>query len=325
MFSPRLRARFERQEEEERHLTGEQRDALARSLADGRVVFGADMREYTSFGTGGIAEALAKADDVDALRAVVSRANDIAANYLFIGCGTKTVIRDEGLSGLAIGLGEGFKSIELISESDAEAHISVGAAIGVQTLAAWCAERGYIGMENLLHFGGTLGGCIKSNSSTCGFMMSDAVDEVTLITKELKGLTIKGRALRFEEDGLKIPGTAAVIKAVLKVKKCSCEDAAGRYRETLQDKKIFPADAKVLRNVFMDAKKTKAEDLICDAGLIGVRIGGARVSGDNPNVIVNEGQATSRNAVVLMNLMRDRIRQATGLTLETKINIVGNK
>ena len=73
MFSPRLRARFERQEEEERHLTGEQRDALARSLADGRVVFGADMREYTSFGTGGIAEALAKADDVDALRAVVSR------------------------------------------------------------------------------------------------------------------------------------------------------------------------------------------------------------------------------------------------------------
>lgn len=63
--------------------------------------------------------------------------------------------------------------------------------------------------------------------------------------------------------------------------------------------------------------------MIEEAGLRGVRVGGARISEKHVNFIVNEGNARPKDVEVLIRMVKDRVKQATGETLETEIKIIG--
>ena len=68
----------------------------------------------------------------------------------------------------------------------------------------------------------------------------------------------------------------------------------------------------------------EARQLIADAGLQGVRVGSARVSTLHPDFILNEGDATARDLLVLVGLVKDRVKQSSGVALEQKMIVVGN-
>jgi UDP-N-acetylmuramate dehydrogenase len=65
--------------------------------------------------------------------------------------------------------------------------------------------------------------------------------------------------------------------------------------------------------------------LIDEAGLKGVRVGGARISEMHANFIFNENSATAKDVLVLMSLIKDRVKQYSGVVLENEIIIIGDK
>ena len=66
-----------------------------------------------------------------------------------------------------------------------------------------------------------------------------------------------------------------------------------------------------------------AGKLIDELGLKGTRVGGAVISDVHGNFIVNEGGATAKDVLSLIEIIRQRARAARGIELETEVEIVG--
>jgi UDP-N-acetylenolpyruvoylglucosamine reductase len=64
--------------------------------------------------------------------------------------------------------------------------------------------------------------------------------------------------------------------------------------------------------------------LIDELGLKGTRVGGAMVSDLHGNFIVNNRNATARDVLNLIEIIKDRAKSARGIDLETEVQILGD-
>ncbi|MEI8096964.1 MAG: UDP-N-acetylenolpyruvoylglucosamine reductase, partial [Candidatus Moraniibacteriota bacterium] len=70
-------------------------------------------------------------------------------------------------------------------------------------------------------------------------------------------------------------------------------------------------------------KKLPAGWLIDHVGLRGKKIGGAMVSKQHPNYLVNTGDATAEDIVMLASLIKTRVRDELGVRLKEEVQYVG--
>jgi UDP-N-acetylenolpyruvoylglucosamine reductase len=75
--------------------------------------------------------------------------------------------------------------------------------------------------------------------------------------------------------------------------------------------------------IFKNPASIPAGRLIDELGLKGTRVGGAVISAEHGNFIVNNGSATARDTLELIEIVRQRARLERGLELETEVEIVG--
>jgi len=75
--------------------------------------------------------------------------------------------------------------------------------------------------------------------------------------------------------------------------------------------------------IFKNPKVVPAGKLIDELGLKGTRVGGAVVSDAHGNFIVNEGDATAKDVLALIDIVKQRARAARGIELETEVEIIG--
>ncbi len=76
--------------------------------------------------------------------------------------------------------------------------------------------------------------------------------------------------------------------------------------------------------IFKNPLTIPAGKLVDELGLKGARVGGAYVSAEHGNFIVNDGTATAQNILELIELIRARARAQRGIELETEVEIVGD-
>ncbi len=72
-----------------------------------------------------------------------------------------------------------------------------------------------------------------------------------------------------------------------------------------------------------DPPREKAEDLLVDTGLSGVRLHGVRIARNETNSLVNLGDSTARDVTLLLHMIRDRVKLQTGIELSPALKPVG--
>jgi UDP-N-acetylmuramate dehydrogenase len=301
-------------------MTREQRQALAALLPAGNVCFDEPMERHSAVAAGGPAEAFVRVADVGELSRVVAWCCDEAIDYRFWGAGSAILVRDGGMAGLLIALGRAFEHTAIEREVDGDILLAAGAAVRLTDLAAIGEREGLVGLAPFAGEPGTLGGALCAAEG-----LAERCAEVTIVTKERRELTLTASALRIEEGRLKMPRTAAIVRALLRCARAGSENAVHLVGEGGQAIGADAAPSPRLAHVFRSPCKTEARILIEEAGLAGVRVGAARVLPSDANAIANEGQATVRDIVVLMNLMRDRVREHSGITLLPAIEVWGER
>jgi UDP-N-acetylenolpyruvoylglucosamine reductase len=111
--------------------------------------------------------------------------------------------------------------------------------------------------------------------------------------------------------------------AILRGKPGSREEIEQRMNEFSHKRWQSQPAAPSAGCMFKNPGPIPAGKLIDEMGLKGTRIGGAVVSTEHGNFIVNDGTATARDVLELVELIRQRVRAERGIELETEVEIIG--
>ena len=210
----------------------------------------------------------------------------------------------------------------------------------MQDVAEFCAEHGLTGLEDFAGLPGTAGGAVFMNARCYEKSISDILISASVLYFSEKGCTIKEYECRQEEWGYKrspfqpqnkryaelnddrpvivsatfltAQGDTALIRSTME-SRIADRTAKGHFK--------LPSAGSVFKNNHAFGKPSG--QLIDEAGLRGLQIGGAQVAPWHGNFIVNTGSATARDVMELIAIIQKRVKDRTGFKLEPEI-IVGN-
>lgn len=299
---------------------------------EGKYTENRSMDTLSWLRTGGPAEILFQPANMADLAAFMKGLpNDIPV--LPIGVCSNMIIRDGGIKGVVIRLGRGFNGFEVM----ANGNIRAGAAALDAQVAKKAADAG-LDLAFLRTIPGSIGGAIKMNAGCYGVYIADVFVSATAVTRDGRIVTLKLEDMAFKYRHSALPDGAMIVQSVLNVPigepsaiHQKMEDALARRAESQPTKER--SCGSTFRNPAGfsstgkddDVHDLKAWKVIDDAGLRGVRLGGAQMSEMHPNFLINTGDATSADLENLGELVRKKVAQNSDITLEWEIMRVGEK
>jgi UDP-N-acetylmuramate dehydrogenase len=284
----------------------------------GRLRPDAPLDKISWFRVGGPAEVMYRPADVEDLMVFLSTISpDI--DITVIGVASNLLIRDGGVPGVVIRLGREFANVEAVGES-----LQVGAGALDINVALAAQAAGLAGLEFLSGIPGTIGGGLRMNGGAYGsefkdiFVSARAIDQngvVQQLTPEDMGFAYRSSAV--SEDWMFID---AVLKGRL--------EPAAEISRRMADIKAARESSQPLRNrtggsTFANPEGAKAWQLIEAAGCRGLSRGGAMVSEQHCNFLINTGAASAADLEGLGEEVRRRVFEACGQTLEWEIRRIG--
>jgi UDP-N-acetylmuramate dehydrogenase len=302
-------------------------EALRRLYADRfghRVFFGFPMSKVTTWRVGGPAECLLHVEGVTDLRDAVKMAREHGLPITLLGAGSNLLVRDGGIPGVAISFARGFRGHGLRRRDDEGAVLWAEAGVKINTFLAFAQAGGWTGLEFLSGTPGTMGGAVAMNAGVHDREVKDTL--VSLLFMDAEGeLNTRARvALEFRYRGLELPAGSVICSADFAVTRDDPARVKERMRTLLNRRKSTqPLTLPNAGSVFKNPSGDYAGRLIEEAGLRGVRIGGAAVSEAHANFIVNLEGARASDILALIHLVQQRVEATKGIRLETEVRVVG--
>jgi UDP-N-acetylmuramate dehydrogenase len=291
----------------------------ASGLIQGKILFDAPMRQFTSIKVGGPAECLLFPKDGHELKRVICFARRKKIPLLILGKGTNLIVRDKGVRGWVINLTQGMKKIS----TDGEV-VEAEAGIPLQRLVHFSIRKGLTGLEPFSGIPGTVGGGLAMNAGAWGAELKDILLSMTFM-KEGGEIVERPRSrLRFSYRGLALPPSWIILKGRFRLKKGKKQEILERVKSYSEmRKRRQPLNYPSAGSVFKNPKEGPAGKWIEEVGLKGFRIGQAMVSHRHANFIINLGKAKAEEVIHLMEFIEKKIYEEKGISLEREVKVVG--
>ncbi len=289
-----------------------------------RVRFDEPLSRHTSFRIGGPADVWVEVGDVEEIRRVQSVAAAAELPLFVLGGGTNILVSDRGVRGIVVHLGRPLACLDWRANGSG-LHVGAGAALPLKRLVSEAIARDLTGLEFAEGIPGTVGGGLLMNAGAFGGEMGNVVEYVD-------GVDAYGELQRFPRSALRFgyrrfdlaPGFIVTRLEFLlqpgdRVAIHAKRDDAKRRRTTHQ-----PLGYPNAGSIFKNPPGDYAGRLMEAVGMKGRRHGGAMVSEQHANFIVNVGGATAADVHALMLEAARRIWEAKGVRLEPEIKLVGD-
>jgi UDP-N-acetylenolpyruvoylglucosamine reductase len=294
--------------------------ALARRLSpDALVRPDEPLAGRTTLRVGGPADLYVEPASEADLAAALQFCAEQSLPCLVIGRGSNLLVRDGGFRGVAICLAQpGFCRIEV-----AELRLHCGAGARLKDVAVAAKRHQLTGLEFLEGIPGTIGGALRMNAGAMGGAIFDAVQSVRLMDSSGRIREWTPAELSVEYRSCSTLQTHLALAAVLAGRPDSHESIAQRMIAFSQKRWATQPAAPSAGCMFKNPPAIPAGRLIDELGLKGARVGGASVSIEHGNFIVNDGTATARDVLELIELLQQRAKADRGIELQTEVEIVG--
>ena len=300
--------------------------AVLTGVVRGKIQWDAPLSAWTTYRIGGPADALVTLLDVEDLQEVLKFCRLEQLRWKLLGRGSNILAADEGFGGIVIVLGEGFKYIGRDPERDQGSNwVKSGAGVGLARLSSWCADSGLSGFEFASGIPGTVGGGVVMNAGAWGRSMADVIRSIELVDHE-KIEIISEKHLNFSYRTCRaLAGRKnAVITGVTMSLKTAAPEQIKETIRTLKEKRKErqPYGQPNCGSVFRNPEEISAGQLIDEAGLKGRRIGDAAVSEKHANFIVNCGQASAHDVLALIDEIKEKVMQTSGVELIPEVQFL---
>ena len=298
------------------------------NLIDFTKRFGESLRQkvklsnYSWFNLGGDAEFFFKPKDKRELLEFFGEAKKNDIKTTFLGAGSNTLFRDNGVKGAVIKLGKNFSFTRLIGKD----IIEVGAGTLDRKVADFAKENNLSNLEFLSCIPGSIGGAIIMNSGCYDQDISQILISIRAIDKKkCKEIEIKKEDINFVYRGNNLSEDLIIISAKLKGLLDNKEIIEKKQSDLVLRKKLSqPSKIKTCGSTFKNiSKEKKAWMLIKESGCENFEEGDAVISKKHCNFFINKGKAKSSDIENLIKKVKSKVYEKTKINLELEIKIVG--
>jgi UDP-N-acetylmuramate dehydrogenase len=289
------------------------------------------LAPLTSFGVGGPADLFYELADTTGFEPLMKAAAELGIPTFVLGGGSNTIFADEGFRGLVILMAA--KNISL--ESDG-VTIAADAGVRLSQVIQFALKNKLTGTEKLMGIPGTVGGAVRGNAGAFGLEIGNLVQKALIYdpkiglfegdkqylnfgyrTSTLKTtgqIALKIWIKLFEADAATLK--AAVAEAMDIVKNRIGRQPKGRCSGSFFKNPVAPDYSKT------QPPETRAGYLLEQIGAKGLRVGGAMVSEQHANWLMNTGNATQKDVIELCNTLKSRVKERFQVELETEVQLV---
>ena len=285
----------------------------------GQLLLNEPMAAHTTFRVGGPADAMYFPRGTEQLRAALAAAKARGVETLVIGNGSNLLVRDGGVRGLVIVLGEDYARIEIEGTT-----LRAQAGARLSKVAQMAQEAGLAGLEFASGIPGTLGGGVAMNAGAYGGQLSDVLVEAEVI--------LDGEARRYTNAELEMGYRTTmplrrggiVTEAVFELKPDDPAEIEARMRDlNARRREKQPLNFPSAGSTFKRPEGYFAGALIEGAGLKGFAVGGAQVSPKHAGFVVNTGGATAADVLAVIAHVQEEVYAHNGVRLELEVRVVG--
>src|SRR5215470_13133059 len=289
-----------------------------------RARFGEPLSRHTSFRIGGPADVWVEVTQAEEIVTLYELATAAAVPTLVFGSGTNVLVSDRGIRGIVIKLGRAFAALEWKANGRGT-HVRAGAAAPFKKLVGEAAARGLGGLEFAEGIPGSIGGGLLMNAGAFGGEISDVVTGIAGVSLDSGECWLPRQELRFGYRRFDLPPQLIVTRVEFAL---AAGDPAAIHARMADAKRKRDAHQPLgwpnAGSIFKNPPGEYAGRLIEAAGLKGRRVGGAMVSEQHANFIVNVGNATAADVKQLMDEVSDTVWRARAIRLVPEIKFVGD-
>lgn len=290
-------------------------------IAPGRVHLREPMAKHTSFGLGGPADLFIEPGSSREFHDVLSLLAHANIPSLVLGRGTNLLVRSGGIDGAVVSTEHALTEIRTT-----DGGVAVGAGVSLKRLLLFCAEVGLSGIEGLSGIPGSVGGGVVTNAGSFGDSIGARLAAASIFEPGHRARRVPAEELAIAYRKIGLPEGSVLEGVELTLERSDAEAVAAKQQETLKRKwQCQPSGMRCAGCVFKNVPEAQAGRIIDEAGLKGARVGGAVVSDLHANFILNDRAATADDVEELIRLVRETVREKTGLELELEIQIVGRR
>lgn len=273
------------------------------------------LSRATTFRIGGPAERACQPRSTDEVAAALHVARTEGWAVRCVGMGSNLLVDDEGVDGLVL-LMRGLQGLAFEGAS-----VTAGAGVTNNQILKAARARGLTGLDCLVGYPGTLGGDVRMNAGGAPGYIGTLVEWVKGIEPSGRVAYRDGPACGFRYRGSDLDGFV-VTEVRLRLRTGEDPEEAALRAAAIRDRKkatqplALPSAGCVWKN---PEDGPPAGRLVEEAGGKGLRIGGAEVSTLHANFIVNRGDATCADVLALMEEVRHRVADRSGVVLRQEV------
>ncbi len=296
---------------------------IASGMKDCRVLFSEPMANHTSFRIGGPCDLLVLPQNLQGAVSAWRLCHEAQVPCEVIGNGTNLLVRDGGVRGCVIKMAPFAGGITRVGDGE----LSALAGTPLNGLVGASLENGLSGLEFAVGIPGSVGGAVTMNAGAYNGAFGSLVTRVKVASLDSGTYWLNENELEFSYRNSIFLGRddLLVLKVELSLTKGDRENIRKVMKErSAERQRKQPLDVPSAGSAFRRPAKGYAGAMIDSLGLKGFSCGGAQVSPKHAGFIVNTGNATAKDVLTLMDIIKGKVREAYGVNLEPEVMVIGD-
>lgn len=280
------------------------------------------MSRHTSFRIGGPADVMALPQNESELQALLLKARASRTPVTLIGNGSNLLVRDKGIRGLVVKLGNMLNDIEAKGSS-----ITFGSGVSLALAPKKAASLGLSGLEFAVGIPGSIGGAVYMNAGAYDGEMAKVVAAVRVMNAAGELKELKAEQLDFAYRHTALQGSGWFVTSVTVALQPGEQEAIDAKMADFSQRRISkqPLELPSAGSMFKRPPGYFAGTLIDQTGLKGYTVGGAQVSRKHAGFVVNIGGATAADVLQLIADVQEKVYAAHGVRLEPEVLVLGEE
>ncbi|HVV01799.1 MAG TPA: UDP-N-acetylmuramate dehydrogenase [Verrucomicrobiae bacterium] len=284
-----------------------------------RILANEPLAPKTTLRVGGPADFFVEPACEEDLAALARFCSENQVPWFVIGRGSNLLVKDGGIRGVVISLAHPqFSRIEFEGE-----RVTCGAGARLKTVAVEARRRGVAGFEFFEGIPGTVGGALRMNAGAMGSATFETVRSIRMLDASGNFQNCNAAEIFVEYRSCPVLKNHIAVSAVLEGRPAATAEVDAKMREFSRKRWDSQPAAPSAGCIFKNPVTIPAGKLVEELGLKGTRVGGAIVSAEHGNFIVNDRKATAADVLELIEIIKDKARRDRGIDLKTEVEIVG--